>query len=416
MRGKKRSDAMIRHLRVKFVLICMLLVTLVLSAVFAAMFTATRQNIYDSSLEVLERVIGRDGSLGRPSWGDGAVQMPYFTVKLIGSTAYITGGTYSDLENTAELEEIIRLALDSGETVGEVEGYGLRFLIRGAGLYRQMAFVDLSVERTILRDLVGSLLAIGVASLAGLLAVSCALAWWATRPVEKSLRQQKQFLSDASHELKTPLTVILSNAEMLAGEGLEGRSGRWVDNIRSEAGRMRTLVEEMLTLARSDNMTQTMVMTRQDLGAIVTDCVLSFEPVAFEQGKALVWEQPEEIFVTGDGERLRRLVGILVDNAVKYGAAGAPVRVSLRREDRRARLEVANQGSPIPKEQLDRLFERFYRADTSRGEQSGFGLGLPIAAVIVREHRGAIRAESDETATRFIVTLPLEKGGGETKA
>ncbi|MEG2221479.1 MAG: ATP-binding protein [Oscillospiraceae bacterium] len=102
-------------------------------------------------------------------------------------------------------------------------------------------------------------------------------------------------------------------------------------------------------------------------------------------------------------------MAVLLDNGVKYGAAGAPVGVTLRRDAARARLQVENQGEPIPPEQLARLFERFYRADASRGEREGFGLGLPIAAAIVAEHRGTLRAESDATSTRFIVTLPLER-------
>lgn len=405
----KRGDAMIRKLRIKLVAICMVLVTLVLAAVFVSVVSVTRQNIRANTMEVLERVIDQEGIVGKPAAGGASVQMPYFTVAIMGSTAYITGGTYSELENTAELQEIITIALRSGEETGVVSKYSLRYLIRDNGIFQRMAFADMSIERSIMEDLLRTSLQIGGVALLVLFAISCLLAWWATRPVEQAVNRQKQFLSDASHELKTPLTVILSNAELLCAASLEGRSARWADNIHSEAGQMKTLVEEMLTLARADNLSRTAIHTEQDLSSIVTDCALSFEPVAFEQGKELLFDVAPDTKVVGDGDQLRRLMGVLIDNAVKYGADGAPIQVKLSRDERRARIEVSNQGTPIPPEQLRCLFERFYRADASRGEKSGFGLGLPIAAAIAEEHKGTIRAESDQRSTRFIVTLPLKK-------
>ena len=110
-----------------------------------------------------------------------------------------------------------------------------------------------------------------------------------------------------------------------------------------------------------------------------------------------------------DADRLRRLISILVDNAVKYGAEGGTITLTLEKTDRQARLTVANPGEPIPPENLAHLFERFYRADTSRGEKTGFGLGLSIADTIAREHKGTLKAESDAASTRFIFTMPLKK-------
>ena len=222
-------------------------------------------------------------------------------------------------------------------------------------------------------------------------------------------QQQRQFLSDASHELKTPLTVILSNAELLEAAPLEDRPARWADNIRSEAGQMKSLVEEMLTLARADNAVPTAVMGEVSLSDLATDCVLAFEPVAFEAGKPLESDITPDVTVTGDADKLRQLIGVLLDNAIKYGQAGGTISLTLRRTDRQARLLVSNPGDPIPPDQLGRLFERFYRADASRGEQSGFGLGLPIAASIATEHKGTLKAESDQASTRFLFSMPLKK-------
>ena len=407
---------MIRKLQIKFVAMCMLLVTAVLGVVFLAVFLSAKQNIEIISRQVLQRVIEEDYTVGRPDLNPGGeeeVLLPYFTVNVWERSgiynAYVTGGTYADLQDTAELEEILTDCLRQEEDEGTIRSYGLRYLRRDLGLYLRMAFVDMSMEQATMREIMGSYLQIGAAALLLLLGVSILLARWATAPVARAWQQQRQFLSDASHELKTPLTVILSNAELLEAAPLGERPARWADNIRSEAKRMRSLVEEMLTLARADNAVRSAVMAEISLSDLATDCVLAFEPVAFEAGKPLESDVAPDVTVLGDGDKLRQLVGVLLDNAIKYGRDGGAITLTLRRTDRQARLTVSNPGDPIPPDQLRRLFERFYRADASRGEQTGFGLGLPIAASIASEHRGTLKAESDAVSTRFLFTMPLKK-------
>lgn len=411
---------MIRKLQIKFVAMCMAMVTAVLAVVFLSAFASARQNIQVISTEVLQRVLreSSSGMASRPEigldLGDKVVQLPYFTVEVWeqgnGSySAYVTGGTYADLEDTEELTAIITDCLSQNQTEGTIDSYSLRYLRQDNGLYQKLAFVDMSMEQATLREMMFSYLQIGAAAMLLLLGASILLSRWAVRPVEKAWLQQRQFLSDASHELKTPLTVILSNAELLESAGLAERPARWTDNIRSEAGRMKSLVEEMLTLARADNMVRTAIMAEVSLTDLAADCALSFEPVAFEAGKPLQEDLAEDVTVLGDRDRLRQVIAALLDNAVKYGADGGTITLTLQKTDRQARLTVANPGEPIPQEQLGRLFERFYRADASRGERSGFGLGLPIASTIAAEHKGTLKAESDTVSTRFILTLPLKK-------
>ena len=164
-----------------------------------------------------------------------------------------------------------------------------------------------------------------------------------------------------------------------------------------------------LTLDRADNAVQTAVLSEISLSTAAEDCALAFEPVAFEAGKTLEYHIAEDVEVLGDRDKLRQVVSVLLDNAIKYGAPAGTITLTLQKTDRQARLTVSNPGDPIPPEQLRRLFERFYRADASRGEQSGFGLGLPIAAAIAAEHKGTLKAESDAASTRFIFTMPLLK-------
>jgi two-component system, OmpR family, sensor histidine kinase CiaH len=412
---------MIQKLRRKVVAICMLLVTAVLAVVFVSVYISSQRGIAAGSKAVLQHVLSEDAvprpgsdAGGVPDFGS-RVQLPYFTVEVWDlngtSRAFVTGGTYSNLENTDELQAILRDCLAQSQDEGTVSAYHLRYLRRDNGLFQRIAFVDMTMEQNTLKNLMASYLQIGLAALVLLFGVSCLLSYWVTRPVENAWRQQRQFLSDASHELKTPLTVILSNAELLQSAPLEARPARWADNIRSEAGRMKTLVEEMLTLARADNAVRTTVYTQVALSDVVSDCALLFEPLAFEAGKPLDYQVESGVFVTGDGEKLHQVVSVLLDNAIKYGRPGGTIRLRLETTDRHARLQVTNEnaGGPIPPQQLSRLFERFYRADASRGEESGFGLGLPIAASIAAEHKGTLRAESDEQSTRFTLLLPLRR-------
>ena len=409
------ASPMIRKLRWQFVAACMGLIAAVLAIVFGCVWVSAQNALEHSSHMALEQALSRRGGDLLPGFrqngGDDQVLLPYFTVQVWGTTVYVTGGTYSGLEDTDALTAILTDCLAQEDNEGSLPGYALRYLRQDDGLYTQIAFVDISLETAALRQMMASYLRIALLSLILLAGASFLLSLRVTRPVERAWRQQRQFFSDASHELKTPLTVILSNAEMLETSDLPERESRWRDNILSESRQMKTLVEEMLTLSRTEDAQRKPTVADVDLSDLSEDCALAFEPVAFEAGKPLSWDVTPALTVSGDGEKLRRLLSILLDNAAKYGAPGEGIVLSLRAERSQAILSVANGsgGHPIPPEELPRLFERFYRADASRGEQSGFGLGLPIAQAIAKEHHGALRAESDEQATRFTFTLPLKK-------
>ena len=400
----------------------MAMVTAVLAVVFMSVYFSVQRSAETLSRQVLQRVIQEaDQSHGegifRPdisiTIGGDRVLLPYFTVEVWGNNAYVTGGTYASLDDTEALSYILQDCLSQPQQEGIVERYGLRYLRQDNGLYQNIAFVDMSMETTMLHRLMRSYFLIVLAALILLLGVSILLSRWATAPVEKAWRQQRQFLSDASHELKTPLTVILSNAELLEAAPMDQRPARWRDNILSEAKQMKVLVEQMLTLARADNnpMPSASAMEAVSLSDLATDCALAFEPVAFEAGKPLESDIAPDLLVTvtGDRDKLRRLISILLDNAIKYGADGGTIRLKLQKSDRHAQLVVSNPGEPIPQDKLPHLFERFYRADDSRGEKSGFGLGLSIAATVAQEHKASLRAESDWDSTRFLFTISLRR-------
>lgn len=406
----------IRQLRWKFVLVNMAIVTVMMLAIGVSFIVAVMNDLQSNSLSLLEQVIAQEEApqwpIETPQEDDSSISLPYFTVAVYrsGLVSVSSSQFYSLEEDT--LQQVVSDCLRQEASTGVLEDYKLRYLRKTNLLGWKIAFVDVSQEQRTLRSSVQGFAVIFVLGFAAFLFISLWLAKWAVRPVEKSWRQQRQFVADASHELKTPLTVILSNTEMLQryGGSLEEKDRRRVDNIQASSVQMRELVEELLMLARSDNSeAKQLNHTRLSLSDLCEDAALQFDAVAFESGHPLESTIAPDLFVLGDAGKLRRLVEILLDNACKYASPGGGIRVTLAPEGtKKLRLTVRNQGEPIPREKLERIFERFYRADEARTSE-GFGLGLSIARSIAEEHGGKIWAESDVGENLFHVVLPAEK-------
>ncbi len=295
------------------------------------------------------------------------------------------------------------------ETSGALSAHRLRYAKRQGPYGTVIALADSSAEYNGLKELLKSSFLVGLLTLLVFFGASVLLARWAVRPVENAWNQQKQFVGDASHELKTPLTVILSNAEMILSHP-EERPERWAKNILAEAQRMKGLTQELLTLARSEDSAYAPVMEQVDLSYLVTDSVLSFEPAAFEGGYELSHRIEPGLFLQGNAAGLSQLCGVLLENALKYASPGGRIRVELQAAGKLARLSVFNEGKPISPEALPHIFERFYRGDPSRHGE-GHGLGLAIARQLAELHKGKIWAESGEGGNTFFVALPGVKAG-----
>ena len=397
---------MIRKLRWKVVGLNMGMVFCVLLAVFAAVYFISRGNYHKNVQQQLYQAL-EQGDYGRSQPGMDSI--PCFVAEVYGSgTVRVAGNSYYDLSDETRMAEIVTAALAADEDAGTLDEFHLRYLRQRGYTTTAIAFTDTYLEYTSLHTLLKACSLVGCGALVVLFLCSYLLSGVVTKPVGAAWAQQEQFLSDASHELKTPLTVILSSAELLE-QSASPEQAVYVDNIRAEGRRMKALVEDMLTLFRAQKNAGSPPDTVTDLSEAAVTAALRFEPVAFEAGKPLEERIAADITVVGDADRLRRLISILLDNAVKYGAEGGHITLTLEKTDRQARLTVSNPGDPIPPEHLAHLFERFYRADASRGEKSGFGLGLAIADTIAWEHKGALKAESDAASTRFTFTIPLRK-------
>ena len=399
---------MIRRLRWKVIGLNMGMVFCVLLAVFAAVYFSSRAVIARSVQQQLQQVLqtGSGYDLSQP----GQEGVPCFVAEVYASgTVRVSGNSYYDLTDKEALVDIVTAALTADSDEGVLAEHHLRYLRQTGLLSTRIAFTDSTLEQATLRSLLTGSLLIGLAALAVLFACSYVLSGAVTRPVDRAWQQQKQFLSDASHELKTPLTVILSSAELLE-QSAAPEQKQYVDNVRAESRRMKRLVEDMLTLSRVERGGEHLPDTTADLSDAAADAALRFEPVAYEAGHTLSYDIAPGLLVRGDSGKLEQAVAVLLDNAIKYAAPGTEVRLDAARQGKNACLWVENEGDPIPADKLPHIFDRFYRADESRTDGGSFGLGLPIARAIVEAHRGTLRCDSGGHTTRFTITLPCRQG------
>lgn len=255
-----------------------------------------------------------------------------------------------------------------------------------------------------LRDLVTISSVVAGISCIVLLLISVMLARWAVKPVNAAFDRQRQFISDASHELKTPLTVITTNAEMLRQEIGDNTE---LFHIQDQAGRMNRLIHDMLTLAKTDEDSQEVPYIEFDLSSVVLHTVLGFESVAYEAGRKLTYEIEEGLRYTGNEVRIRHVVSIFTDNAIKHSNQGGEIHIQLKKEDGKITLTFYNTGEGIKETEKEKIFERFYRSDESRSrETGGYGLGLAIAKSIVQQHGGKIKVTTKSGEwIRFMIKL-----------
>ena len=401
---------MIRHLRWKVVATNMLLISLVLLAVFAAVYFISRDNYRKNVRQQLYQALEQgDYGLSQP----GTDSIPCFVAEAYDSgTVRVSGNSYYDLNDETRLAQIVTAALTAPEDEGTLDEFHLRYLRRCGYVSTAIAFTDTYLEYTSLRTLLTACSLVGCGALVVLFLCSYFLSGVVTKPVGAAWAQQEQFLSDASHELKTPLTVILSSAQLLE-QSAAPEQVPYVDNIQAEGRRMKALVEDMLTLFRAQKSAGILPDTAADVSAAAVTAALRFEPVAFEAGHLLDYDIAPSLSVRGDSAKLEQALAVLLDNAVKYAAPGTAIHLDAARQGSRAVVTVANEGPDIPADKLPHIFDRFYRADEARTDGDSFGLGLPIAKAIVDAHRGTLRCTSGGGITKFSISLPLAAGKQE---
>lgn len=416
---------MIGKLRQKFIATNMLLVSLVLLAVFSiqtfSAYQHARDQILQSQMMALQWITQehpsdfefngpRRNKKGQPPNRD-FPSVPIFAAEVDengqiialqeGPGATVTQETAQDLVDTAREKQKDR---------GDLPGLSLSYLFHTEDERHFFAFADNRIiSFTVRNQLITSLL-ICVLALTGFYLISRFLAKLSLGPVARAWEQQRQFVADASHELKTPITVILANTGIVLAHPDDPvrEQVKWIGYIQDEAARMKALVDDLLFLAKSDASRLASQFSPVSMDQLVTGALLPFESVAFEAKVRLMEDIMPGITIQGDETQLHRLVVILLDNAVKYAGEGGTVTLRLDKLQDRPRLSVHNTGPAIAPEHLPHLFDRFYRSDASRDRtQGGYGLGLAIAKSIVEGHGGEINAASSpENGTTFTVVFP----------
>lgn len=304
---------------------------------------------------------------------------------------------YTDEELEEIAAEVVKDAKDSGREKN------LLFRQTDKGGYLLVTFVDNTIVNESVITLFRYTLIFGAIAVVVFFLFAVFIAGKIVKPLEESDGRQRRFVSDAGHELKTPVSVIHANAELLSREI---GANPWLDNIVYENGRMGRLITELLELTRTEQSHPQ--KERLDFSRLIQGEMLPFESVAFERGTSLKSSILPNRMVLGNSSQLKQLVSILLDNAIRYSDGSDGITLTLREEQRCAVLSVVNPGKEIPRAQREQLFERFYRGDTARtGEDDHYGLGLAIAKAIVLSHQGQIGVSCHDGLVEFTVKIPL---------
>ncbi|AJC11852.1 hypothetical protein JI75_03370 [Berryella intestinalis] len=420
---------MLNQLKRKFVTIIMAIVAVVLATVFAGICYSEYRNEVEASNQALRESIDRSAAFEARSAANaaGGVQSsnppeigggmrtgrffaPAAVFKITDDGSVVSDEATASASLSADTLAAFSAratALDYG--IGDLPDLGLRYAKETVNGITYLSLVDSSTVQGWQRIAL-QLSVAGIAALAVFLLVSIKLANWALRPVQEAWRAQKQFVADASHELKTPLTIILANSAILLKhpESTVAQQSKWIESTQIEAERMQGLTEEMLSLAEIEAQAS-IELSDVDLSDLIDREALQFESIAFERGCALDADTEEGVVVKADAQRLGKSIATLIENACKYVEAGGRVRIGLSSENGRAVLSVNNSGSYIERDDLEHIFDRFYRTDKARsGDATGYGLGLSIAKETAEAHGGTLSASSSrEGGTTFTLTLPL---------
>ena len=334
---------------------------------------------------------------------------PRFQLSTFYSVAYSPDGQIISVKNgndflksEEELKNTAAAILKKGKTSGKTGN--ISYLVVEREDYTLVAMIDGTINSDNQSLLFRQMLIIGSAALAVLIVIAVFTARRIVRPLEENDIRQKRFVSDAGHEFKTPIAVISANSELLRRQIGESE---WLDNIDYENERMSDLVKQLLVLSKTESGEEPKEIL--DFSKLVGGEVLPFESLAFEKGKRIDSSIEEGISVNGNPGHLKQLVSILLDNALSHGT-GDTIELNLARERHSAVLTVKNQAPEMSAEQLSHLFDRFYRADETRGQSgSHYGLGLSIAKAITDAHGGQINAAYADGTAVFTFSIPVEK-------
>ena len=399
---------MFEKLKRKFIFINMTLLTLVFILIFGTIYLTTAANM-DRELEgELKGAIQNPRKPG-PDFKNGNSiiidldsenNVANINTNIEIDNAVLEESIYSILKNEKKLDKI--------DISGSSYGYLKEHTPRGL----KIALISRELQINMLNNLLKVFLIVGSISLFLLFYISVYLTNKTIKPIKESFEKQKQFIADASHELKTPLAIIRTNTSVITSnkDKTVDSQIKWINYISNQVDRMAKLIDDMLSLTKLDSNKVMEEKSSFDLSKVLDNILLGFEAVVFENNIILETEIKKNLDLKANKEEIKKLCSILLDNALKYTNSGGRIDVILYEDKNKVYLKVKNTGDGIKKEDLEKIFERFYRIDTSRArETGGYGLGLSIAKSIVESHNGKIYAESNiGKDTTFIVEFTLQ--------
>ncbi|NCB74441.1 MAG: HAMP domain-containing histidine kinase [Clostridia bacterium] len=409
---------MIKKLQKRVVIIAVSSVTAVLLIIMGTILIALYSEIVseaDSTILMLEQNNGNypkfeDGSFGsnnadKPRQGispEGQFETRFFTVNLNEDGKIISTNTGSIAAVTSD--EAIEYAQEVYEGGRDSGFYGVyRYSVSESDKGTMVLFLDCSRSLDIFYRFVRATLAVSAVGILGVFILMLLLSKRAIKPITDSYAKQKHFITDASHELKTPLAVINANTEVI--EMTQGDS-EWTQSIKNQVLRLTELTNSLISLARMDEHDSKLLMTDFSISDAVKESLEPLERLAVQQGKTFVSKIQSNISFEGNEEAIRKLVVILADNAIKYSGDNGEISVTLKATSKGPVLQMKNSVPEITKGAHDEYFERFYRGDSSRSSEiSGYGIGLSIASAIVSGHKGKITAKSEDGKSLLISVL-----------
>lgn len=409
---------MIKRLRKSIILVNMLLVATVILLIFTVVcvnsYSIAKTELEHGLSQVLERNMDNKMPPSKVFGEKKRMQIPDMLSSYITVTVDDNGNIIDSYESNATidvntLEDSINIVLEEDKQSNEIGEYNLMYVKKENFGLTKIAFTDTSSVYSSLRTTVLVCIALFAGSLVVIFLISLALSGLAVNPVKEAWNKQKQFIADASHELKTPLTVILANNNIMMSHSNSKVEDeiKWLESTEEEAHHMKHLINQMLFLAKSDSGDNTVELSDVNISEIIEGASLNFEPIAFEKEINIAAVIPSDIVLKSNTTLFTQLVHILIDNAVKYSNAQSMVSIALIAKGDLVEFSVNNIGNVISKEDLEHIFDRFYRAEKSR-TTGGYGLGLSIAQNIVKSLNGKLSVESnDENGTTFTAVFKL---------
>lgn len=413
---------MFKQLRNKFLILNLVIISVVMILSFTTIYLITYNNERKEINMQLNRIsentrkpidISKDQ---KPNF-DNFIAPPEHTVSftlLIDGNGIITD-TISIFDMDKEFyESAKKIALSKETNSGnfKLDGTNWTFIKKPTYDGYKITFLDITSRQAILTKLIYTFSIVSLITLVAIFFISRFFANKSIAPIREAFDKQKQFIADASHELKTPLAVINTNVDVLLSNGEDpiNAQSKWLHYIKSEVERMTKLTNDLLYLTQVNYSDVKMIYSGFNMSDTVESIILTMEAVIYENNILLDYAIEPNLTTYGNSEQIKQVVMILLDNALKYTDTKGKINLTLKREYNNIVLSLTNTGKGIPEEHLDRIFDRFYRIDKSRSRNSGgYGLGLAIAKTIVEQHGGKISVKSVlNESTSFKIELPIK--------